>query len=183
METLTKVEELRLIASCVASGDHRAYARLVEAWQPQLVGYLRGLTGGDTWLADDLAQEAFVKAYQSLSTFRGAARFGTWLFTIATRLYLDSRRKILPAGNIDEARGAVSDSRIERDLEVRHDLGVALKSLSPLDRSIVLLFYLRDMPVRKVARIVDMKPETVKVRLHRAKEKMRLTLKKYDYEK
>jgi len=174
---LTKVEELRLIARCVAFDDHRAYGRLVEAWQPALLRYLHGITGGDIWLSDDIAQETFVKAYENLSTFRGAARFSTWLFTIATRLFLDSRRKNNNDMSLTEAAGIEAPDN--GGFDARHDVAVALASLEPLDRSIVLLFYLRDLPVKQVAKIVDMTPGAVKVRLHRAKQKMRLTLENH----
>lgn len=174
MAALTKVAELRLIARCVALDDHRAYGRLVEALQPALLRYLHGLTGGDIWLSDDIAQDTFVKAYENLSAFRGASRFSTWLFAIATRLFLDSRRKVTNNLSLTEAAGIEASDNGEFD--ARHDVAVALASLEPLDRSIVLLFYLRDLPVKQVAKIVDMTPGAVKVRLHRAKQKMRLTL-------
>lgn len=174
MATLGKAEELALIARCVAFDDHRAYGRLVDAWQPALLRYLRSLTG-DVWLADDIAQEAFVKAYESLSTFRGAARFGTWLFTIATRLFLDFARR---PGRSEAPLETVADfgGGIASGFDARHDVAVALKGLDPVDRSIVLLRYLRDLPIGRVAKMVEMTPGAVRVRLHRAKQKMRFIL-------
>ena len=57
---------------------------------------LRHLTGGQWALADDLAQETFVRAWRGLSRFRGEARFGTWLYRIAYNTYLEGSRTLTP---------------------------------------------------------------------------------------
>ena len=79
---LTRVEELRLIAQCALADDRDAFGRLVEAYQPRVRRFFLNLTGGDTMLTDDLAQETFIKAYVNLRGFRGMAGFGT-----STRLH------------------------------------------------------------------------------------------------
>lgn len=173
---LTKIEELKLIARCVATDDRRAFGNLVNAYESDLRRFLIGLSGGDVCLADDLAQETFIKAYTGLRSFKGAARFRTWLFTIASREYyswLRQRRE----ERLDDIDGSsvqnyASDNGSTSLTEVRHDIDVALRSLSPEDRGVILLFYLRDMPLKDVAKATGMTQANVKVRLHRARHIM-----------
>jgi len=73
-------------------GDRQAFARLVCAHQGPVRALLRHLTGGHRALADDLAQETFLRAWQSLPRFRSEARFGTWLYRIAYNTYLTLER-------------------------------------------------------------------------------------------
>ena len=80
---LSKVEELKLISQIVLSDDRRAFARLVDAYQPILHNFFLNLTGGNEALCDDLAQETFIKAYTNIRQFRGLSHFKTWLFRIA----------------------------------------------------------------------------------------------------
>ena len=64
--------------------------------QSSVRAQLRHLTGGQWALADDLAQETFVRAWRGLSRFRGEARFGTWLYRIAYNTYLEGSRTLTP---------------------------------------------------------------------------------------
>ena len=74
---LSKVEELKLISQIVLSDDRRAFARLVDAYQPILHNFFLNLTGGNEALCDDLAQETFIKAYTNIRQFRGLSQFKT----------------------------------------------------------------------------------------------------------
>ena len=76
---LSKWDELRLIARCVAGDDRHAFERLVDEYNDGLRRFLLNLTLGDACLTDDLAQETFLKVYLSLRSFQGLARFKTWL--------------------------------------------------------------------------------------------------------
>src|SRR5262245_26735424 len=81
-----------LIARVLADDDRNAFAELVRRNQSPVRGLLRKLTGGDHGLADDLAQETFLRAYRALGSFRGETRFSAWLFSIAYRAFLSDRR-------------------------------------------------------------------------------------------
>jgi RNA polymerase sigma-70 factor (ECF subfamily) len=72
-----------LVARVLSTDDRRAFAELVRRHQSALRTLLRRLCSGDDARADDLAQEAFLAAYRRLATFRGEARFGTWLHRLA----------------------------------------------------------------------------------------------------
>lgn len=85
-----------LIARVLEAGDPNAFGELVRRYQSPVRAFLRKLTRGDDALADDLAQETFLRAWRKLETFRGESRFSTWLFGIAvnefrTRLRRDRR--------------------------------------------------------------------------------------------
>ena len=168
---LTKFEEISLIAKCVAADDRHAFGRLVDEYQESLRRFIFNLTGGDASLTDDIAQETFLKAYVSIRSFKGLARFKTWLYKIAYREFLATRKEM--AAGI-EAAADVADSNLnpERETESKHDVSVALNSLNETERTLVLLFYLEDQPIKKIASITDLPEGTIKVYLSRARTKM-----------
>lgn len=181
---LGRLEEISLIARCVAADDRRAFGRLVEEYQDGLRRFVFNLTGGDAALTDDLAQETFIKAYTSIRSFKGLSRFKTWLYTIAYREYVSYvRTRREQAGDIDEARSLADDSQCAGSgFESGHDVAVALRALNEVERSLVLLFYMEDQPIKKIATITGLPEGTVKVYLARARTKMANYLKKDDYE-
>ena len=77
------VPDQELIARVVAKKDQHAFAQLVLRYQSQLRLWARRLCDGDVHLADDLAQETFIKAYAALGAFRAESKFSTWLYRIA----------------------------------------------------------------------------------------------------
>ncbi|MDE6460531.1 MAG: RNA polymerase sigma factor [Paramuribaculum sp.] len=168
---MTKFEEISLIAKCVAADDRHAFGRLVDEYQESLRRFIFNLTGGDASLTDDIAQETFLKAYVSIRSFKGLARFKTWLYKIAYREFLATRKEM--AAGI-EAAADVADSNLnpERETESKHDVSVALNSLNETERTLVLLFYLEDQPIKKIASITDLPEGTIKVYLSRARTKM-----------
>ncbi|MBD5255059.1 MAG: sigma-70 family RNA polymerase sigma factor [Barnesiella sp.] len=169
---LSRIEELKLIARCVTLDDHRAFARLVDAYSPALRRYIFNMTLGDASLTDDIAQNTFIKAYTSLKSFRCAARFSTWLYTIASRELADHRRRRseMPSEDLSTAPDSVSDPH--RSTELRHDLMEAMKTLNDNERAAILLYYLEDRPLKDVARITGRPEGSVKASIHRAKQKM-----------
>ena len=72
-----------LIARVLSREDHNAFGELVRRYQSPVRAFLTRMARGDSHLADDLAQETFLKAWKKLSSYRGGARFSTWLFGIA----------------------------------------------------------------------------------------------------
>ncbi|MBO4995856.1 MAG: RNA polymerase sigma factor [Muribaculaceae bacterium] len=169
---LTKFEELTLIARCVASDDRRAFGRLVEEYQDDLRRFIFNLTNGDAALTDDLSQDTFIKAYTSIQNFKGLARFKTWLYRIAYNEYQSHIRKmstIVEGHQETMPEKPIDESRI---IEQRHDITVGLKALSPIERSLILLFYMEDMPIKKIATITSLPDGTIKSYLSRAKAKM-----------
>jgi len=172
---LSKVEELKLISRCVLADDRRAFGELVEAYQPRLRRFFMNLTLGDEYLSDDLAQETFIKAYIELRSFRGMSRFGTWLFRIGYNEFYSYKRSEHATTNLDHAPERAS-SPVDSS-EISMDVKVAMAQLSEIERTVVTLFYIDDMPVKQIATITGLNQSTLRSHLHRAKEKMAKTLK------
>lgn len=172
---LSRVEELKLISRCVLADDRHAFGTLVEAYQPKLRRFFMNLTLGDEYLSDDLAQETFIKAYIELRSFRGMSRFGTWLFRIGYNEFyshMRSRHISTDLEGVPEPAESPSDAS-----EAALDVKVAMAALNEIERTVVTLFYIDDMPLKQVAKITGLKENTLRSHLHRAREKMEKTLK------
>ena len=94
-----------LIARVLSREDQHAFGELVRRHQSPVRAFLARMTRGDAHLADDLAQETFLKVWQKLQTYRGGARFSTWLFGIAFNEFRMAcrRRKELALEDVDES--------------------------------------------------------------------------------
>lgn len=169
---LSKVEELKLISRCVLVDDRRAFAQLVEAYQPRLRAFLLNLTCGDDYLTDDIAQETFIKAYYNIRSFKGLSQFSTWLYRIACNQYYSEMRRCREAELTGEANADVLVQNTEQTVAAKHDVQVALRELNDLDRTIVTLYYINDLPAKEVARILNINVNSVKSRIVRARKKL-----------
>jgi RNA polymerase sigma-70 factor (ECF subfamily) len=150
------------------------YERMVFALLSRMLG--RGPE------VEDLAQEAFVRAYRAFPDFDpdGPAKVSTWLLTIATRLALDARKKKkLPSASIEHAVGAATGSTPELSLE-RRELGRAIAdaadALPDDQRAALVLAELHGLSISEIAQALDIPENTAKTRLFRAREKMREAL-------
>lgn len=157
-----------------AAGDSQAFAQLVRAHQ----GYLRKLLGrvcrGDQARADDLAQEAFVRAWRALPGFRGEARFRTWLTRLAYSS-LAAERPQLPQADETESADA-ADSDFAPGIDRRIDLDRAMASLSESQRHALLLTYGADLSHAEAAQVLGWPLGTVKTQVLRAKARLRAHL-------
>src|SRR5947207_2387575 len=99
------------------------------------------MTRGDTHLADDVGQETFLKAWQKLNTYRGGARFSTWLFSIAFNEFrtVARRRKELALEDVDGEPTQAEEPAATGDSHLRMDLAEAMKSLNTNERGAVVL--------------------------------------------
>ena len=168
---LTAVQELKLIARCVAFDDRNAFGRLVDAYSSPLKRFVFNLTG-DAALTDDIAQEAFLKAWINIRQFKGIARFKTWLFKIAYNEFMTYMRKEQPERLSMVATDLPEPALDNTGVEAGMDLMAALKALSQKEKTVVLLFYLEDLPIKKVVDITGIPEGTVKVYLSRARNKL-----------
>src|SRR5574344_246559 len=89
---MSQINDISLIAQVVAFGNKRAFDKLVCKYQSPLRRFFLNLTCGDTALSDDLAQDTFIKAYTSLSSFKNMSGFSTWLFRIGYNQFYDYLR-------------------------------------------------------------------------------------------
>jgi len=180
--SMTRSEEQRLVTLAVA-GDRSAAEAFVREHQASLYAFMLRMAGRPE-VAEDVVQEAFVRALTNLDRFDPRFRFSTWLFTIAKRLYINACERVKPAydtGAISGKQAAGSGpvaSAAEHEVEGNlHDaLQSALMSLPADQREIVILFHQQDWPIRLIAQHMDMPEGTIKSHLHRGRKKMRRVL-------
>lgn len=163
-------------------GRQEAYALLVERHQ-NFVFTLALKYVGKREEAEELAQDAFVKAYRSLADFRGDSRFSTWLYTIVHHTCLSHlRRRQQPVVALEPERmaelgertggGTGAGERIDAATRKKW-VEKALALLPEDDARVITLFYQGEQSVEEIARITGMTPGNVKVRLFRARQKLR----------
>lgn len=166
-------------------GDREAFEALVARYQTPVYRLaLRMVHRPED--AEDVAQEAFLKAYLALPSFREEADFRTWLFRIASNHCLDRlrrrRRELADAGAVEAGlhRGstAVDEGPLQRLLrrERREDLADAVASLPPRYRIAVVLHYVQGLTYREIGGVLGLPLKTVETRLYRAKALLRTRL-------
>ncbi len=167
----------------VLAGDVSAFQGIVRRWQERLVT-LAWRFCRDRAMAEDMAQDAFVRAFRSLRTYRGDAAFSTWLTAIALNSYRSGLRERPPvAFDFDPARMADARDdrqnalarmqRLERDDIVRR----LVLTLPVLYREPMVLYYFEEMNLVEIARVLTVPAGTLKARLHRGRELLRRRLK------
>ena len=165
-----------LVARVLLDDDHHAFAELVRNHQSSVRGLLRHLTRTDVALADDLAQETFLRVYKNLRSFRGEARFSTWLYRIAYNCFREEARKRKELVGIDEERLQTEQDPQTVDPALQHDLMYALSLLPLHERSAVLLCCQNGLSHDEAARVLDIPLGTVKTNVLRGREKLKRTL-------
>ena len=165
-----------LVARVLVDDDQHAFGELVRRHQSTVRGLLRQLTRTDLALADDLAQETFLRAYKNIRGFRGEARFSTWLYRIAYNcLREDARRRKEFVGVDEEQLQAEHDPQVV-DSALRHDLMHALSLLPLHERSAVLLCCQNGLSHDEASRVLGIPLGTVKTNVLRGREKLKRTL-------
>jgi RNA polymerase sigma-70 factor (ECF subfamily) len=148
----------------------------VEREQEAVRGFLLALCCGNKDEADDLAQDAFVKAYLSCAGYQDKGKFRSWLFKIAHNTFLSHRRSQQPPSiSIDAVPIEALPQRGSG--EGASDLYLALATLPPKERSAITLFYLNGYSVKEIATITETSEDAVKKQLSRGREKLRAALK------
>lgn len=158
----------------------------VSQSQESLRRFLCVLCGGDVSRADDIAQEALLKAYMSFERFEGKAKFSTWLFRIGYNCFYDYRHKSRKCETEPLAEGHCADGGMvpsgpvyadeseEADRRFRHQqLYMAIEALSEHERTVVVLFYMEDKSIKEIALITGMPSGTVRSYLSRARVHLR----------
>ena len=171
----------------VRDGDAHAFEELMLRYQNRLLSLLAHMVGQRD-LAEDLAQEVFLRVFRARTSYVPGARFSTWLFTIAKRLYVNACQKHKPAYDSDTVGMAAGSWRgpeaptIETEVNVNAKAAIdfALASLSEDQREIVVLFHQLDWPIAQIAEYMDMPEGTVKSHLHRGRMRMRSALEAHE---
>ena len=137
----------------------------VRQQQEPLRRFLLALCGGDSALADDLAQDALVRAYVASGSFLGLAKFSTWLFRIAYNCYIDYCRKAKPEqAPVEEAYNLPGTDASDKSFRYQQ-LYQALDKLPEKEKAAIALFYFEDRSIKEISAILDMPLGTVKYQL------------------
>ena len=165
-------EDDRDAVSRVLAGEITAFDGIVRRWQGPLVSLAYRFTR-DRGRAEDLAQEAFLRAYRGLSGYRGDAKFSTWLFALAVNLYRSEIRRVPPPSvSLDDVAEPAAPEREHRE----HAVHAALHALPPKYRDVLLVYYFHEMDVATAARSLGLPEGTVKARLMRGRDLLRRKL-------
>ncbi len=184
----SKLSDIELIEQTLG-GNQAAYADLVRRHQ-RFVFTLAMRFSKNRENAEEIAQDCFIKAYRSLSAFQRQSKFSTWLYSIVyTTSMTFLRKKRVDTDSIDDENTYIQfenqasgfDNNLAENKSRSYYLNLAIGQLLPDDAAIITLFYMGEQSLEEIGRTMDMEANTVKVKLFRArqrlKEKLELSLK------
>jgi RNA polymerase sigma-70 factor (ECF subfamily) len=167
------------------AGDAPAFEELVMTYQHRVFGVALRMLGNRAE-AEDVAQEAFVRAHRALGAFRGDAKLSTWLYAITSRLCLNrlasGERRMARQGEDALLRlsdaGPRPDAALERR-ELETALGRAIAELPEDRRIVVVLRDLEGLSYEEIAQVLELELGTVRSRLHRARVELKEKLERF----
>lgn len=173
----------------VLKGDINAFADIVDFYQHRLYQVCFRMLSNQQE-AEDIAQEAFVRAYTNLHTFDQKRKFSTWLYRIATNLCIDRIRKKKPDYYLDAevpgtegldmysqiaAEEQLPEEQLEQ-MELQDRIQYEISRLPDKYRTVIVLKYIEELSLQEIGEILDMPVGTVKTRIHRGREALRKQL-------
>jgi RNA polymerase sigma-70 factor (ECF subfamily) len=172
----------KALAKLAASGDREAFNNIVDLNKQRMFTVARSVAG-DPSSAEDIVQEAFIKAYRALPNFRGDSRLSTWLHRITYLTAIDHRRQLgrhLQLAGVQESETEIadpspmirSDSEIQRR-QLQSSIEQAMDKLSDFEQTVFTLRHMQNFKLREIAKILDRSEGTIKNILFRAIQKMR----------
>ena len=177
-------EDHQLVARVVSAQDSAAFGELVRRHQSQVRNFLRKLSG-DMTLADDLAQDCFMHAWDKLQTFSGRGSFIGWLLKVAYTTFLQSKRKSKRYVEILEQVGHAAEIE-ERHQSVQSDevsdLDKLLAVLTEEERAVMVMSYALGLSHREISDAMTMPVGTVKSIIFRGKDKIRTSFDIKDHQ-
>ncbi len=175
------------IINRVLSGEQEAYGLLVDRYRNYVFTIALRFTKNRED-AEEVAQDIFVKAFRALADFRGASKFSTWLYTIVnTTCITFLRKKRLEVHSLDNERvfeaAENQDSGMNANqVEQKSRIAMVTKAIGLLnadDSAIITLFYKAEQSLDEIARALNIEPNTAKVRLHRARTRLKEVMEKH----
>jgi RNA polymerase sigma-70 factor (ECF subfamily) len=166
------------LIACALAGRGDCFGLLVQRYE-RAVYHLAYRTLRDVEDARDACQEAWIKAYRALSSFRPGAKFATWIFTICYRVCCDrlaKRKRFSGEEPPDFADPAAGPDRVYEAAEEAARLRAAIDALPEKYRVVVTLFHLQGKQYEEIAAVLDLPLGTVKTHLFRAKDLLRQAL-------
>jgi len=175
------------IITRVLRGEHQLYSELVTRYQ-NFVFTLALRYAPVREDAEEIAQDVFVKAYRALKDFRGDSKFSTWLYSIVNSTSITFLRKkkldisSLDNENVFEQADSRDSGTSANQVEVKSKVEMvskAIQLLSPDDAKLITLFYKAEQSLEEIAQILGIETNTVKVKLHRARTRLKEKMEKY----
>ncbi|MBP3038206.1 RNA polymerase sigma factor SigW [Bacillaceae bacterium Marseille-Q3522] len=174
----------------VLKGDQNAFGEIVEIYKDKIFQLCYRMLG-NRHEAEDITQEAFIRAYVNISSFNINLKFSTWMYRIATNLCIDRIRKKKPDFYLDaEVAGTdgltmysqiPSDTRLPEDdlesMELQKTIQMAIEKLPEKYRSVIVLKYIEELSLNEISEILELPLGTVKTRIHRGREALRHQLR------
>lgn len=174
----------------VLKGDQNAFGEIVELYKDKVYLLCYRMLG-NRHEAEDMAQEAFIRAYVNIESFNINLKFSTWIFRIATNLCIDRIRKKKPDYYLDAeiagTDGLTMYSQIAVDgvlpqdelesLELHETIQHEILQLPDKYRSVIVLRYLEELSLKEISDVLDLPLGTVKTRVHRGREALRRQLR------
>lgn len=145
-----------------------------EGVQKALRRFLAALCCGDVQLADDIAQEALLKAWLAIDSVRDAESFAPWVYRIAYNAFLNHRRSLRPAEGYSAAERVAGPAASEADAAFRYQaLYAALDRLPEKERTVVVLHYMEGYSAKEIGEITDASAVAVRQQLSRGRSHLR----------
>lgn len=174
----------------VKKGDQNAFAEIVELFKDKVYQLCYRMVG-NAHDAEDIAQEAFIRAYVNINSYDTNRKFSTWLYRIATNLSIDRLRKRKPDyfldAEIEGTEGLTMYSQVPSDeiqpdemvetLEFQEWIQQEINELPVMYRSVIVLKYIEELSLKEIGDILDLPIGTVKTRIHRGREALRKRLR------
>ena len=164
--------------------NRERFISLVKASEKALRRFLVALCCGDTMLADDIAQETYIKAFLSAETLSDTGKFNAWIYRIGYTTFLNCKRSERIQVDVDSAGSLEAADSADSAFDYQ-DLYHALGRLPVKERMSILLFYLESYSVKEIASLQNISQDAVKQHLSRGRAHLReyLTPKSTDYGK
>lgn len=171
------ISDQELITRVVAKKDQHAFSQLVLRYQSQLRTWARRLCDGDAYLADDLAQETFIKAYAALAAFRAESKFSTWLYRIAFNIAANRwRTKKILWCELDDNEDIETEFCELKQFDAKRDVEVAMQQLSAAQQLAIRLCFEDGFSHDEAASIMGIPLGTLKTHVNRGKQKLQVLL-------
>jgi RNA polymerase sigma-70 factor (ECF subfamily) len=176
MDAPTGIDEDAQDVQRVLAGEINAFERIVRRWQGPIIN-LAFRFCRERGLAEEIAQDVFLKAFRSLASWRQESRFSTWLYALALNLCRSRMRKWRPnLRPLEEAKEIADPSRTEGRYEDAEESEIVRRMVLQLPckyREAIILFYFHEMRLSEAAATLKIPEGTLKARLHRGRELLR----------
>lgn len=181
-------DEMKTI-SRIRDGETALFSVFLEQYAPSVHSMIKQIIP-NIEDAEELTQDAFVKAYCKLSTFKGDCRFSTWLYRIAynTAISATRKKKIIRPVFDESIINNIADEAVDLMLDEDENeammtkLELALAHLNIEEKAIIALFYKEGKGINELSEILQLTVANVKVKLHRARKKLYVLINDYEYE-